>query len=210
MTDTTRTEEVNIPLPVRAGSPLNEIVYTQYSYDDTKPKGQKVIITTRSFVVRDTPVDRFVQSRLNSLPMPAHVQTRVWNPEDPIEDRPINIYVGNLCWVVIELDRKIDWHFEPNKPGITTKSDYSDDNCDLVHVMQNGAMAGASGPSDDTCRLIYFVVQRRLIKMEHQGFRCHIIHGKTRLDDPDQVDPDIPNDGGRFPFPLIGPEDKGA
>ena len=210
MKDATGTSQatVGVPLPNRNGQGLapEEIVYALYTYDEGQPAGRRVSALKRSYVVRSTDVEAFVQSRIDGEGLPAHVQTRRPAPGDRKPDRPLNIYVGRPCWVVIELDREINWQFEPGQPGITTASSQNDDNCDLMHVMSDGASAGPVAPSAGVCRLIYFRVQKRKA-IEHQGFHCHIVHGRARLDDPDAFDPDIPNDGGRFPFPMV--EDPG-
>ena len=207
MKDATETSQATsgVPLPNRNGQGLapEEIVYALYTYDRTQPEGRRVSALKRGYVVRSTDVKRFAQARIDRDDLPAHVQTRRPAPTDRKPDRPLNIYVGKPCWVVIELDRDADWQFEPGQPGITTATSHDDDNCDLMHVMSDGTPAGSVAPAAGVCRLIYFRVQKRK-DIEHQRFHCHIIHGRGRLDDPDAVDPDIPNDGGRFPFPLIG------
>lgn len=187
---------------------LGEIVYTQYTYDEMMPPGHRVIAKIRSYAVPETDIAGFVQARLQRLPLPGTGKVRRWPRQDPRLDRSVNIYVGEPCWVVIELDPDVDWRFAPNQPGITTKRDHGDNNCDLMHVMDHATRPGSLGPNDTDCRLLYFVVQRRPSSHDHQSFLCNVVHGKKRLEDPDQIDPDIPNDGGRFPFPLVTPGDK--
>ena len=205
MTDTTGAPaDEHLPATMIQGWTPKEIVYALYTYDDHMPAGKKVRAIKRSYVVRNKGIDQFVESRIKRFPLPTHVQTRQINPQDTQGDRPINTYVGDFCWVVIELDPEIEWHFEPGHPGITTKRPYGAANGGLKHVMPEGTVVDHHGPTDIGCKLIYFGVAARG-DMEHQEFRCHIVHKNKRLDDPDQVDPDIPNDGGRFPFPLITP-----
>ncbi|WP_396594126.1 nucleotide synthetase [Brevundimonas sp. R86498] len=203
-------EDTDLPLPERTGQGFQpeEIVYALYRYDSTKPEGRRVSAARRGFVVEDTDIASFVDARVARLPLPEHVHTRRPHPRDPKPDRPLNIYVGRPCWVVIQLDSDVEWYFAPKQPGITTRADYGDANCDLEHVMPNGDRAGPLGPTTIGCRLIYFRVQRRGDR-QHQRFRCHIALESKRLIDPDAVDPDIPNDGGRFPFPLIEKGDPG-
>lgn len=201
------TEEVpigGVPLPNSSQGTwqLGEVVYTQYTYDELMPPGHRVIAKIRSYAVPETNVEEFARARLLGEPLPKIGKVRPWQRKDPKDDRRTNIYVSEPCWVMIELDRNVDWHFEPGQPGITTKRDHGTNNCDLMHVMEHVTRPDRLEPQDTDCRLIYFVVQRRPSDHDHQRFICNIIHGRKRLDDPDSVDPDIPNDGGRFPIPV--------
>jgi hypothetical protein len=118
--------------------------------------------------------------------------------KDP--DRPIDIYVRGPCYVVIELDPKLQWQFQPGKPAITAWVNNLDDNGDLHHVMSaNGEILDGEGPDGDGCRIAYFGVNRRC-RFEHQKFVCNVESGPPGFREPVTVDPDIPNDGGKFPF----------
>lgn len=210
MMNTTETEDhpVGVPLPniMGQGEAPKEIIYTLYSYKKSNPAHRRVLVPKRSYVVPLTDtmtIETFLQSRVDHGPLPPHSLTRHQRSDDQKPDRQVNIYVGDPCWVVIELDHKIDWRFEPGQPGITVEPGHGDDNCDLGHVMTDGTLAGPVAPPQGVCQLIYFRVQKRR-EIQHQQFYCHIIHENKRLDDPDQVEPDIPNDGGRFPFPIDG------
>jgi len=205
MTDRTEPEKARrgVPLPDTGGQgeQPREIVYARYKYDPGRPTGRRVFGAKLSYVVRDTDVAAFVKSRLDGRPLPRHVQTRQPHAHDTERERQVNIYVGKPCWVVIELEGA-GWHFEAGRPGITVETGHRENNCDLEHVMPDGTLAGPAGPDGPGCRLIYFRVQER-DDYERQKFYLHIIRGDKRLDDPDQVDPDIPNDGGKFPFPFV-------
>lgn len=210
MTDRTETAEhtVGVPLPntMGQGEAPREIVYARYNYKKTNPARRRVVVDKRSYVVPLTAnetIETFLQARVDHLPLPQHGRTRQRRSGDPKPDRPVNIYVGDPCWVVIELNHKVDWRFEPGQPGVTVEDGHGDDNCDLGHVMADGTLAGPVAPASGVCQLVYFRVQRR-DEIEHQRLYCHIVHENKRLEDPDQVDPDIPNDGGRFPFPIDG------
>lgn len=213
MTDRTEVDEhpIGVPLPDLQGDGLapEEIVYARYSYDESKPEGERVIVTTRGHVPWTKNVEKFVQDRIDrrGLFIPRWIRRR--NSKDPKPDRRLNIYVGGPCWVVIELDHNIAWRFEPGQPGVTVEPGRDDDNCDLVHVMSDGIPVRGTAPAQGICQLVYFRVQKRC-GYEHQRLYCHVIHRNKRLEDPDQIDPDIPNDGGKFPFPFDGkpcPED---
>jgi hypothetical protein len=198
MTDTIEVRSERLPSRAGRGEHPGEIVYARYTYKRTRPKGRRASATKRSYVVRPPDIAAFVAARIDGLDLPPHIQTRHPAPGDRIEDQWYHIYVGRPCWVVIELDPNVNWQFEPGQPGITIERGHEDDNCDLEHVMSDGTLAGPVAPATGVCRLIYFRVQRR-DDVQHQHFHCNIIHGRKRLDDPDQIDPDIPNDGGRFP-----------
>lgn len=190
--------ELGVPLPsTQQQWPLGEIVYTQYSYDELLPEGHRVFAKIRSYAMPERDIARFVEARRLGEPLPGGGKVRKWRRTSRQEDRPLNVYIGKPCWVVIELDPDIDWQFEPGQPGVTTKIPYGDDNCDLVHVMSDGTRVDSRAPAEGQCRLLYFVVQSRPRDWHHQGFLCHVIRGGKRREDP--IDPDIPNDGGRFP-----------
>lgn len=198
MTDTTEVRSERLPSRPGQGEAPGEIVYTHYTYKRTNPKGRRASATKRSYVVRPPAIAAFVDARIKGRDLPLHIQTRHPDPDDRIKDQWYHIYVGQPCWVVIELDREIDWQFAPGQPGITVEPGHNDDNCDLEHVMSDGTLAGPVAPATGVCRLIYFRVQRR-DDIQHQQFHCNILHGRKRQDGPDMIDPDIPNDGGRFP-----------
>jgi hypothetical protein len=176
---------------------LSEVVYTQYGYDERLPEGHRVFAKIRSYAVRESDIERFVEARRRREPIPGGGSVREWGRASRQKDRPLNIHIRKPCWVVIELDPNIDWQFEPDQPAVTTKIPYGDDNCDLVHVMTDGTRVHSRAPAEGKCRLIYFVVKSRPRDWHHQGFLCHVIRAGKRREDP--IDPDIPNDGGRFP-----------
>ncbi|MBF0664869.1 MAG: hypothetical protein IR159_04895 [Brevundimonas sp.] len=204
MTDP-RTGDVPIadfPLPQHlwSGWKAAEIIYTFYTYDPADPQGT-VHGAPRSLQLRRTDVEAFVRERLKSPDVPHQGYIRHRDPEDhwPVPDRPIDIYVGRPCYVVIELDRKLPWQFRPGHPAITSWDDNFDDNGALHHLMPDGRIVGGEGPPGEGCRIAWFGVNRRC-HFEHQKFVCHIVPAGVELRDPVSVDPDIPNDGGKFPF----------
>lgn len=184
-----------------------EIVYTRYTIDRTKPEGEQVVPELGSQVVRGMTIEEFIDWRVHGrLPPADDVYHQA--SDDSAEARPINIYVSDQCWVVIELDDKEKWQFRPGAPGITTRDDHKDDNWGLMHLMPLGKFADGEGSTGDGCRLIWFGVNARC-KNEHQRFICNVDRLPAGLRD-DPIEPDIPNDGGKFPFPLYGkpcPED---
>lgn len=192
-------QEVPLPTAMRDGWAPYEIVYTLYTFNPATPGGQSVRPKVSSHVFTHTDIKSFISDRLAGRPLPAPAMIREHNDSDTGPRKDINIYVGRPCYVVVELDGKRQWQFTAGRPAITAHADYEDDNGALVHVMPNGDFLGPSGPNGDGCKLAYFGVNARC-GFEHQGFTFHLDFGRSGLRDPDQIDPDIPNDGGKFPF----------
>lgn len=193
---------VRLPKDMPSNWSAREIVYARYTIDLTRPEGDRVVAQPCSYVVRDVSIEDFIKSRLKRHPLPERAATYEQAANDPEPKRPINIFVSEPCWVVIELDDLWDWCFKPNGPGLTTKVDHKSKNGALNHVLAGGATVGPNGPSTKDCRLVYFGVACRL-DLEHQRFLCHVDTSRLGLRD-DPIEPDIPNDGGRFPFPVDG------
>lgn len=171
-----------------------EIVYTFY----TRNSVGDVVAQPRSYVVCKKTIQEFIRDVRLGAPLPPSCYTRTKHPHDPAPvEQPIDIYVGCKSYVVIELDRQFDWRFKKGRPGVTTKVDYGDSNWGLRHVMPGGAEFDNVGPSADDCRIVYFGMRER-DDYQRQHFRLHVVSGKGR-EDPVLIDPDIPNDGGRFP-----------
>ncbi len=182
-----------------------EILYTRYTYSLADP-ARTVFGLPGSYVICRTDVETFVKERLVK-PLPDHVHTRVRATEDihPVPVKPADIYVGCPCYVVIELDPALDWQFRKGVPGIGLLGPHSADNAELRHVMGDGSIVGPEGPTADGCRMIYFKAGARR-EYEHQTFRCMFERSAKGTLEPDQVDPDIPNDGGKFPFIPVCPQ----
>lgn len=188
-----------LPTTMRAGWCPDEIVYTLYTFNPATPGGKHVRPKVSSHVFTGVDIKTFIRDRIAGRPLPTPVMIREHNSEDTGSKKDINIYVGRPCYVVVELEGGRQWQFTAHRPAITAHADYQDDNGALEHVMPNGDFAGPSGPTGDNCRLAFFGVNARC-KYEHQGFTFHLDFGRSGLRDPDQIDPDIPNDGGKFPF----------
>jgi len=212
---------MNDPFKIAAGFPLGapsadppqryEIVYTRYTYnEDDGLRGDP-----RSYVICRTDIENFVKERAKGDPLPPWKHIRDRGAKDPWPDpvRPIDIYLGCPCYVVIELDRSLDWQFAKGAPGIVHKTRTGTIDTDLHHVLADGTIVGPKGPQVDDCRILFFTVETRA-PFEHVGFLCNIdfrtmFEGQSEdLFDPDQVDPDIPNNGGKFPMlprsPCLG------
>lgn len=180
-----------------------EIIYTRYAPDPADPA--KVISSPGSYVVCPNGEPKaglraFLDSRLNDEELPFPVCIRKKHCKDPLETEPspIDIYVGVASYVVIELDKETGWTFRKNHPGITAAANYGNTNGALRHVRRNAPDDGPGGPTGDDCRILYFSATQRE-EFEHQKFHCHIDFGNSAAD-PVPVDPDIPNDGGKFPL----------
>lgn len=191
--------EEPLPTAMREGWSSDEIVYTLYTFNPATPGGKHVWPKISSHVFTRIDIETFISDRLAGRPLPTPTMIREHNPADTGSKKDINIYVGLPCYVVVELEGGRQWQFTAHRPAITAHADYQDDNGALEHVMPNGDLAGPTGPSGDDCRLAYFGVNARC-RYEHQSFTLHLDFGRSGRRDPDQIDPDIPNDGGKFPF----------
>lgn len=200
----------NVEFPISA-TPLAddwapyEIVYTRY----TRNKAGDIVTHPGSYVVCKKTIEQFIKELLNGEQMAPACYTRKRHADDKEPGTPQDIYVGCASYVVIELDPRLDWHFENGRPGVTTKEDYGTSNRDLRHVMANGTVLGSDGPEGNDCRIVYFAVTER-DKVQRQHFHLHVVSEKQHKD-PVQIDPDIPNDGGKFPTfprsPCIGTQE---
>lgn len=199
MTSGAASREVPLPTAMRGGWIPYEIVYTLYTYPPGNPGGQNVRPKVSSHVFSHADIRSFIGDRIAGRPLPAPAMVREHNDEDNGPRKDINIYVGRPCYVVVELEGQRQWQFTDGRPAITAHADYQDDNGALEHVMPNGDLTGPSGPRGDGCKLAYFGVNARC-RFEHQSFTIHLDFGTSGLREPDQIDPDIPNDGGKFPF----------
>jgi hypothetical protein len=203
--------QFDLPQTMRRGWVAYEIVYTCYKVDPTDPAGRRIIVSTSSHVIEGDDIRGFIKARVDGdrLPSPARIRSK--NPADTAAHKPLNTYVGGPCYVVFELESGPNWQFQPGRPAVTTDKDYGIQNGALEHVMANGDLAGPCGPSGDGCRLVYFGVNSRT-KFQHPTFFCHLEFEPSAARDETQIDPDVPNDGGKFPvpmFPDVG-EDSGA
>lgn len=185
-----------------------EIIYTRYTRDPANP--DRVIAAPGSYVVCPGPhpearLREFLKERLEDAPLPGPVCTRKKHCEDPRKDKPlpIDIYVGLPSYIVIELDQSTGWTFKKNHPGITAAADYGPTNGALRHVRRNAPDDGPEGPTGGDCRIIYFRATRP-VRFQHQQFHCHIDFNGL-VTDPETIDPDIPNDGGKFPLSNPSP-----
>jgi hypothetical protein len=128
-----------------------------------------------------------------------------------VEVSPLDIAVDRPCWVVIEIDKRIEnWQFAQGERGLTTKSD-SDRNCHLRHIEEGRVQQAGAPISGDGCRVLYFGVVARDGRgtpdaSELFNFHTEFLTG-TRVDGKWQVekrlnvifDPDIKNEGTAFP-----------
>lgn len=185
-----------------------EILYTRYTYNPADP-ARTVFGHPGSYVICRTDIEAFVKERL-SQPLPEHVHTRKRAKEDihTVPVKPADIYVGCPCYVVIELDPALDWQFRKGVPGIEILGPHDKDNAELRHVMPNGDIVGPQGPTRDGCRMLYFKATARR-EYEHQTLSCVFENNVKGMFEPDQVDPDIPNDGGKFPYLPVCPKADG-
>lgn len=192
--DRTTGPEFRLPPTDPGGWTDYEIVYTRF----TRDAAGKIITDPGSSVVCHTKLDDFLKKLGKPQGVAPACYQRKRHDNDPRKGGPLDIYVGCASYVVIELDPKLGWQFAKGRAGVTTKKDYGDTNWGLQHVMPNGLEFGDEGPNADDCRIVYFRVADR-DEFERQHFRLHVVSGDQRKD-PVEIDPDIPNDGGKFPM----------
>jgi hypothetical protein len=120
---------------------------------------------------------------------------------------PYDIEVESQCYLVLELDRKINWRFTPQAHGVTTKDYYGADNFGLTFIEADGAFSTPNSDvvvKSDNCQILYFRIARRRPDEpavqgndSRQGFNFHIEFmwqdGRTM---PMIFDPNVPNGGG--------------
>lgn len=198
MTDPTPATGYELDPPLPDPWERKEIIYTRYTVnEDEGLRGDP-----RSYVIEGTDIDAFVKARAGNEPLPTWTHILEKNPKDPTTVRPIDIYVRRPCYVVIELDRNLSWQFAERKPGIVQKSNAGSMDNDLHHVLSDGQIVGPDKPGKAGCRILFFSVRTRGggRDFEYVGFVCNIEnYPKMPFEDP-LVDPDIPNNGGKFPF----------
>lgn len=129
--------------------------------------------------------------------------------EHPItEMTPYDIDVTQPCFVLLELDRTINWEFSPNKYGVTSKVVGFDHENYGLRFVADGASAGCAGErAPPSCHLLYFGVLGRKDDPQHgteRGFNFeidfHQVSEGVRRRLPTIFDPNVPNTGGaEFP-----------
>jgi hypothetical protein len=182
------------------------IVYRNYTYDVDAKTGLFQFKFEETSYIPHGDIATFIGELIAGT---ANLKTTLpWNvkPTGPLD---IMLPHKQQCYVVIELDKTKNWQFRSGGPGITSKTDYGDDNADLTHlypgaVDEDGqpAILSAYGPGVNGCRLLHFAVARRA-KFERQRFNIHVEMTHPQFpDSPMEVifDPDIPDDGGGIPM----------
>ncbi len=132
----------------------------------------------------------------------------------PIEDRfmdsPLDIPLGQPCWLLIRLDPAVNWQFAVGKVPCTLKEeDLRGDNIMLRHVYADGIKGLEGAVQFDGCQTIFLGVVHRLgsdqttspnpgrcrMNLNIEFFQTSDDGRDLRL--PLIVDPDVPNDGGQ-------------
>jgi hypothetical protein len=124
---------------------------------------------------------------------------------------PFDITVKRPCWVVVELDEKIEnWQFATGERGATTKAE-SDNNCYLRHVYDDGAQVAGKLIPRDGCRVLYFGVVARDAANTANGGELFNFHTEFLMEEDNGsgkpvkkrlnviFDPDVKNEGTKFP-----------
>ncbi|MFL5297949.1 MAG: nucleotide synthetase [Phenylobacterium sp.] len=132
---------------------------------------------------------------------------------------PIDLPITDQCWVVLELEKDINWRFSSTQPAVTTKAaetpldhdgvEKSGLNANLRYAYPNGDVVAdpEKGPAGFNCRVVFFrVVGRAKDERQAMNFVVELytvvekgVAGKVI---PLIIDPDVPNDGTTgFPSP---------
>ncbi|MFL5297948.1 MAG: nucleotide synthetase [Phenylobacterium sp.] len=131
---------------------------------------------------------------------------------------PIDLNVDRQCWVLIELDRKINWRFSREYLACTTKEPeppYPDKphglrsgyNLCLRYAYSNGEVVRfpSEAKRNAVCRFIFFGVVHRdqgVGQRFNLFVEFHQKDGRVLKVLPTLLDPDVPNDGtNEFPSP---------
>lgn len=135
----------------------------------------------------------------------------ILNNDEKIIVSPFDMTFQNQCWIVIQIESKINnWQFSVDDYGLTTKVD-SDRHCSLRHVENGKVQPAGERVKDDGCRVLYFGIVARAGK-GHVGaselFNFHTEFLTPGLDEQGKpitkrlkviFDPDIKNEGSPIP-----------
>jgi hypothetical protein len=122
---------------------------------------------------------------------------------------PFDIIITKQCWVVIEIDSKIEnWQFAKENHGVTTKFDSGRD-CYLRHVEGGDVQSAGEYIKGDGCRVLYFGVFSRdgkgapdaseLFNFHTEFLTRDIANGEITKRLNVIFDPDIKNEGTKIP-----------
>jgi hypothetical protein len=125
---------------------------------------------------------------------------------DPLLN-PWDLQVDDQCYVVVDLDPKIDWQFTKQMDAVTTKEPFGNRNSNLRHINQSGIAISNAMRSVENCRIVCFEVVQRDFQ-ESEGFNFHVEIFNRAANESIEIifDPDISNNGGTgIPKPGIAP-----
>ncbi|WP_421932036.1 nucleotide synthetase [Phenylobacterium sp.] len=205
------TKSLNHMIRLQRNAPADfkpqEIVYARFTMNPNRPR--LGFQAEECGVVQNETLGTLLAKRCGAVVQPVTVVPKIPDPLGPgtITDR--DVPVDKPCTVVLELSADWEWQFRTQDVGVTSKDDYSDDNCDLWHVNSDGSLARGTPANDanpDTgatrvqnkCRIVMFSVVRRG-DHEPQKFNLHIEVLQSATDSVEIIiDPDVPNNGGTF------------
>lgn len=118
----------------------------------------------------------------------------------------IDIYLNNQCWLIIEIDRSLNWRYSRDLPAVTTRireSAWPGDkslrgfNVDLIYVFDDGTAVDEpkKGPVGVDCHLVLFRVVRRVKGLAcKMNFSVDIYGPDSKTVVPLIIDPQVPED----------------
>ena len=156
-----------------------------YKYDMIEKDGKFKFKTTRMYSSGyGNDIDNYIKDTKIKI-SPAFLP----NPLDiSITEDP-----GKPLFLVIELGTSLDWYFKEGSMGMTPKSDNGDEDFGLHWVDQNNdSQTGTI--KYDKCRKVWLGIAKR-DPGEANSYNYDIVFDGA----PVLFDPDVRNDGGRFP-----------
>ena len=111
----------------------------QYSY-----------LSGSGLVTEDIDIDTFIQSVVNG---DQEVDTPL-----PIGQTPPDILLTAPCYVVVQLDDRLNWALQPGAAPMLTQDNLATKYTALNLVDASGNVYAATAPSTPPCRLLYFTV----------------------------------------------------
>jgi hypothetical protein len=123
---------------------------------------------------------------------------------------PFDIQIEKPRFILVELDKDINWRFTPGGPGVTTKKIYGDDRHIGPWFTPDFGTPVRQPTAPENCRVLHFAFMHQMEPAAPAKFNFHISffqEGKDAQGNPVELtlplifDPDIGNNGGTVPPP---------
>lgn len=123
---------------------------------------------------------------------------------------PFDIHIEEPRFILVELDKDINWRFTPGGPGVTTKKIWGDDRHIGPWFTPDFGSPVRQPTAPENCRVLHFAFMHQMEPAAPAKFNFHISffqEGKDAQGNPVEVtlplifDPDIGNNGGTVPPP---------